>query len=472
MRKQDQDPKSELFRQRLDDESQLVRTWFENESFESDQWGLGLEVEGYFVDNASKVASKAPEILAQVSDPLIKPELGKFNFEINSPVQRFHPQLLSRLETGLNNQLEAVKTAAKPHGCTPLLIGILPTLTQEDLTVSNMTDSDRYRIMNKGLLALRENQPFQVDIKGDHDRLVCEHPNIMFESATTGLQINLSCPFPKMARYYNASLMAAAPLVGISANSPYLFGKQLYDETRVPLFEQCINVTDYVDQQKGVQRTTFGTGYIRHSLYDLYQQNRHLFPPLATELTDQLSGPIGHVQLHNGTIWRWSRPKIQVEPGQAPSLRIESRVSASGPTVRDMVASTAFWLGLVTFLVELEIAAEYEYPFEIVKGNFESATRLSLEAPINWGAGPARALRTVIADELIENSGHGLRHLGLDQEEIEEYLHIISQRVKAGKTGAEFQKSFIRQYGKEFGALSRAYQAQCATQKGVHEWEF
>ena len=54
------------------------------------------------------------------------------------------------------------------------------------------------------------------------------------------------------------------------------------------------------------------------------------------------------LSLHNSTVYRWNRPCYGIYKGK-PSLRIESRMFPSGPTILDQVANSAFWLGLMIF---------------------------------------------------------------------------------------------------------------------------
>ena len=56
------------------------------------------------------------------------------------------------------------------------MIGILPTLRQEELTQANMSDLRRYRALNEQVLRLREGRPLELDIQG-RERLKTVHRN-------------------------------------------------------------------------------------------------------------------------------------------------------------------------------------------------------------------------------------------------------------------------------------------------------
>ncbi len=73
---------------------------------------------------------------------------------------------------------------------------------------------------------------------------------------------------------YNASLVLSAPMVALSANSPMLFGKRLWHESRIPLFEQAVAT------ESPMSRVSFGAGYIQDHLGTLLTENEKLFPIL------------------------------------------------------------------------------------------------------------------------------------------------------------------------------------------------
>ena len=69
--------------------------------------------------------------------------------------------------------------------------------------------------------------------------------------------------------------------VAVAANAPYLFGADLWDETRIPLFEQAVRLPgfSYLDGQRQ-ERVTFGHDYVRESLFELFLENLDGFPAL------------------------------------------------------------------------------------------------------------------------------------------------------------------------------------------------
>jgi len=61
---------------------------------------------------------------------------------------------------------------------------------------------------------------------------------------------------------------------------PYLFGHELWEESRIPLFEQAVAVPppSTTGEAHLIERVTFGTGYAVDSLMEVFQENRDSFP--------------------------------------------------------------------------------------------------------------------------------------------------------------------------------------------------
>ena len=119
------------------------------------------------------------------------------------------------------------------------MIGILPTVRQQDLTLANISPLNRYYALNDQVLKLRRGRPLRLDISG-RDHLALTHDDVMLEAATTSFQVHLQAPADEAVRYFNAAQILSAPMVALAANSPFLFEQQLWDETRIPLFEQAV----------------------------------------------------------------------------------------------------------------------------------------------------------------------------------------------------------------------------------------
>ena len=209
----------------------------------------------------------------------------------------------------------------------------------------------------------------------------------------------------QFAAHWNAAQAIAGVQLAVSANSPYLLGKELWRETRIPLFEQATDTRSEELKAQGVRpRVWFGERWIT-SVFDLFEENVRYFPALlpVTDDEDPLevleSGgtPALHeLKLHNGTIYRWNRPVYDISDG-VPHLRVENRLLAAGPTIADTIANAALWFGLVRYLVESERPLWSQMSFSAAEENFHVAAQMGVDAQVYWpGLGQVRATELVL----------------------------------------------------------------------------
>jgi hypothetical protein len=221
----------------------------------------GFELEAWLIDDAARPAPVNEPFLAALDNPMVVPELARFNVELNDHPQHLWGSALSRFEASLGATWQRCSKVAAELNTRLLMIGILPTVREAELTQANMSDLKRYRALNEQVLRLREGRPLELDIHG-REHLKTSHKSVMLEAATTSFQLHLKVHPGNATRAYNASLVLSAPMVAAAANSPYLFGHDLWDETRIPLFEQSVSVSGFAGASHGpMRRITFGSGY-------------------------------------------------------------------------------------------------------------------------------------------------------------------------------------------------------------------
>ena len=329
-----------------------------------------------------------------------------------------------------------------------------------------MSPLKRYRALNDQIFRLRGGEPIRLKIDG-RDPLEVEHEDVMLESAATSFQIHLKVGVDEAAAVYNASKMLSAPMVALSANSPFLFGHELWEETRIPLFQQAVSVggTDYAG------RVSFGQGYVESSLIECFETNRDTYPVLLPWLTGEPPERLSHLRLHNGTIWRWNRPLIGFDNRGSPHLRIEHRVIPAGPTLTDMVANAAFYFGAVSWLAsEIGRDAQGRLPFGDARDNFYAAARHGLDVPVTWLDGTVGRVRKLIRLVLLPKAAEGLRRLGVAATDIEHWLGIVRKRVESRHTGAWWQREWVHRHGPDMQALTEAYLEHQQSDSPVHTW--
>lgn len=452
------------FAERLEQETALLDSWFAEAVFpECDAVG-GFELEAWLVDEQARPAPVNTELLNKLDDPLVVPELARFNIELNGNPWRLQGDGLSRMAENLSATWAKCGRAAADLDTRLVMIGILPTVLEKDLSPENMSSMRRYQALDEQLGRLRNGAPLEMDIAG-RDRLHFRHDDVMLESATTSFQIHLKIDPARSGRFYNAAKILSAPMVALSANSPYLFGADLWDETRIPLFEQAVSVGD-TDFTK---RVSFGIRYIQDTVMECFRANLQRYPILLPRLMDEPIERLSHLRLHNGTVWRWNRPLVGFNEAGEPHLRLEHRVVPAGPTVKDSIANSAFFFGAVCAMGEMIDPPEQQLAFAQAKENFYLAARNGLRSEIIWLDGRRVSVRT-LCQMLLPIAEQGLSRMGIATEEIDYWLGIIKGRLANGQNGASWQRAWVARHGKDMRGLTEAYLERQELGRPVHEW--
>jgi hypothetical protein len=456
-----------LFRGGLDDETALLKKIFENNEFSPRGDVAGFELEAWLVDDRGDPLPQNDAYLEHLQNPLVVPELAEFNVELNGSPSALSGRVFSRLHDELDSTWKDCQSAAEAMGCHLVIIGILPTVTEPDLSSAFMSRMVRYHSLNDRVMALRDGKPLAVEIEGDAT-LSTTHPDVMLEAATTSFQIHLQCRPDRAVRDFNASIIASAPIVAASANSPYFLGHALWDETRIPLFEQAVDVGP-----RNPSRVSFGQGYVEQSLLEIFEENQREHLILIPAVQDHPASKFSHVRFHNGTLWRWNRPLIGFDHDGQVHLRIEHRVVPAGPTIKDCIANSAFYFGLVRGLGTLAEPPESRLPFEVARDNFYNCARYGLNGRVRWhrnGRETETSVRSLIIDELLPLARRGLQSRNIPDMEIDDYLDVIGTRVDSGQNGAAWQRRWVAMNGPDLHALLHAYRQLQDTGQPVHTW--
>ncbi|MCU7841253.1 MAG: glutamate--cysteine ligase [Candidatus Thiodiazotropha sp. (ex Lucinoma annulata)] len=453
------------FLRRLKAETQLLADWFKEGVFVSGEAIGGLELEACLLDQKADPAPLNQALLEGLDESLVVPELATFNVEINSTARPLQGDVFEKMASELQCVWDKCNRLAEPLGARMGMIGILPTLQQHDLSLQNMSPLNRYQALNDQVFRLRQGKPLELHIDGRESLDLC-HDDVMLESAATSFQIHMQVDGQRAATLYNLSKIASAPMVAVSANSPFLFEHDLWDETRIPLFEQSIAV----GASDLTKRVSFGIRYLYESMMENFQANLLRYPVLLPLLMDEPIEKLAHLRLHNGTVWRWNRPLIGFSESGKPHLRIEHRVVPAGPTVIDSIANTAFYFGLVVGMAEAYEEPETQMGFIRARSNFYNAARFGLKADLFWFGWESHKADELIRDQLLTVARQGLNYLDIEPASIDYWLGIIEQRVVQGINGAIWQREWVARHGRDFRAMTDAYLEQQESGKPVHEW--
>ncbi|MGD2045786.1 MAG: CBS domain-containing protein [Gemmatimonadota bacterium] len=455
----------------------------EEDLFESGVRRIGAEQEMFLVNDGWRPAPVALDLLERLGDPYTT-ELALYNMEANLDPRLLRGSCFSELESELRSVLERARSVAAQLDSDIVLAGILPTLLRSDVTFDNITPRPRYYALNEAIAKLRAGEPHRLRIEGI-DELYIEDDSVILESCNTSFQVHLQVGAAEFADVYNVAQVAIAPVMAAAVNSPILFGKHLWDETRIALFQQAVDArSGTVHVRELSPRVRFGERWLDDSVIELFQDDVARFRVLLAIDVDEDpievlrwggAPKLQALQLHNSTVYRWNRPCYGVTDG-TPHLRIECRVLPAGPTVIDEVANAAFWSGLVLGAREEYGDVRNRIDFSEAKANFLAASRHGLEAGFRWLDGRTVGARRLILEEAVPLARTGLEAAGVTGEDISRYLGLIERRVESGTTGARWvmrSLSGMKGRGTRAERLSAVTAGMIARQRSelpCHEW--
>jgi CBS domain-containing protein len=440
VRKVDEISRSRFVKHLLDD-IRALEILLRKGMIENDIIRIGAEQEFCLVNANWRPSKNAAQVLSRVADKHFTHEIAKFNLEINLDPEVLQANCFSLMETKLRQFLKKASLAANKHDTKLVLTGILPTISLNELSLDFMTPSRRYELINDAVKNIRK-QNLELHIRGV-DELSVHHDSVLFEACNTSFQLHLQIPPEDFVASYNWAQAISGPMLGICANSPLLMGRELWNETRIALFQQSVDTrsSSYHLKDK-LPRVTFGNNWISESIVDIYKDDIAEYEVLlATDIAesslDELDkGRIPKLEalgVHNGTIYRWNRPCYGTN-GKTAHIRIENRYLPSGPSVLDQMANFAFWVGLMMGRPSEFDNMSKVMDFRNAKDNFIKAARTGVNSIMHW-KDKTFSTPELIVNELLPVAHAGLQKSVIDKKDIEHYLKIIEQRAN-GMNGA------------------------------------
>jgi Glutamate-cysteine ligase family 2(GCS2) len=456
-------------------------------SFEFDRALTGLEVELNLVDADFAPAMTNAAVLDSIADPEYQTELGQFNIELNVRPRPLPGDSALELETVLRTSLNEAESRAAAAGSHIVMIGILPTLMPGHFDTEWMSANARYAALNESVFAARgEDLMIDIDSPKTAERVVEYAGTIAPESACTSVQLHLQVSPQDFAANWNAAQTLLGPQLAVGANSPFLFGRQLWAETRVELFKQATDTRSIELKNQGVRpRVFFGERWIT-SIFDLFEENVRYFPALLPEISEEDPAAVlrsgrtptmQELRLHNGTVYRWNRPVYDIVDGR-PHLRVENRVLPAGPTVVDVLANSAFYYGTMRMLSQEDRPVWTKMSFATAEANFTECARHGMEATVYWPGFGELPAEELVLRHLLPLAHAGLERWGVSRHVRERYLGVIEQRCKTGRNGATWQVATVRALelgGKDRPAalreMLRRYAQGMHSNQPVHTWD-
>ncbi|ARU58140.1 hypothetical protein OLMES_4123 [Oleiphilus messinensis] len=474
------------FTSKVQQELEILRQVLTDPDFGAGDTTVGAELEFYIVDQAGRPALINDTLFKDMAHPQLQHELNQFNIEYNLSPQKLAGQPFTAFEQEIGTIWTKLNHKAEPHGAELIPIGILPTLKREDFSPECMTDLPRYRALDEGLRRMR-NGPFEIHIEGE-DALHIESNDVTLEGANTSFQFHWRVPSRDFVRAFNAVQLVTPLTVALAANSPFLFHRALWAETRISLFKQSIDVRPQSTHVwRPPSRVDFGPGWVRQNAIELFDYSVSLFPPLLPYIdqtdaledwTDRRLPELNNLKLHHGTTWTWNRA-IYDHHGDG-HLRIELRALPAGPTLIDMMANAAFTIGCAMAIMPKIDEMVTHLPFKYAEHNFYAAARSGLQAQLIWPKHDQVQLCERSAIEIahcyLNPAFDSLLAHGVTNKEVARLKTVIANRLDSGITGASWQRTMVskleQQHSREAACAQMFdhYRTQQKSGRPVSDW--
>ena len=89
------------FKQALQEQTQLLKSWFDEGVFSTQKVSGGFELEAWLVDSQARPLSINEQFITRLNSDLVVPELARFNIELNGSPQVLQGNALHKLQTEL-----------------------------------------------------------------------------------------------------------------------------------------------------------------------------------------------------------------------------------------------------------------------------------------------------------------------------------------------------------------------------------
>ncbi len=476
------------FVQQLLDDVQALEYMIDNDWFEQGITRIGAEQEMCLVHNDSlKPAAIAMKALRKMKEyPWVETELAKFNLETNLTPREFKGKALSALEKENKRNLKKISETLNGMDADLILTGILPTLRKFHLNMEFLTPKKRYHALMESINSQLTGSSYELRLLGI-DELLVRHDSPLLEACNTSFQVHLQVAPQDFVKMYNISQVLAAPCIAISANSPIVFGRRLWHESRIALFQQALDTrTTHDHLRERSPRVNFGSDWLKKSVLEIYREDIARFRVLIAgdikeDSIDKISKgkvpKLRALQVHNSTVYRWNRPCFGISPNGKPHLRIENRVFASGPTVIDEVANAAFWLGCMVGMAEEYDDISKHIGYADIRDNFAKASRYGIDSKFTWCNDKKISAVDLVRKVLLPLARKGLKSQKIDKADIDRYLGVIEGRCKTHMNGARWQLRAFTQLKNETTAdealtcLTSAIIQNQKKEQPVHTWK-
>ena len=324
------------FTERLDHCLEALEQLLERPGFGEGPRTIGAELELFLIDDQGHPLTRNQAILEDAGDPRLTLELDRFNLEVNPSPSPLAGQPLTSLGHELEGALESVRATARSHGGRVAMVGILPTLRDEDLHRGAITDAPA---TGRSTGACPGSRPSRSRSRSGPRRRAAaggarQHRHgggqHLLPGPPAGRPRRLRGPLQRRPAGHRPGAgrrrqLAAVPGPGAVGGDPHRPVRAGGRRPRHP------------GRERMVSRVAFGTDWLRTSILDLFEESVRHHEPLLPICGDQdpllALGDGGvprldELRLHQGTVWRWNRAIY--DSGFGGHVRIEMRPCRPG----------------------------------------------------------------------------------------------------------------------------------------------
>ena len=421
--------------------------------FDPERRSMGLEIELNLTDEAGDPALLNAAVLEAIADNDFTTELAQFNVEINIPPKLLAGDVFTGLETQVRASLNAAEDKSRGVGAHMMLVGILPTISDQHLNAEALSANPRYRLLNEQIFAAR-GEDLQISITGT-ERLSTFADTIAPEAACTSVQLHQQVDPERFATVWNAAQAIAGVQLAIGGELAVLLRQRAVAGDA----DRALRAGDRHAARRAQGAGRAPARVVRRALdhVDLrpLRGERHVLPGAAAGV--RAGGPGRGARGRRRPAARRAaaaqRHDLPLEPAglrrrarQAPPARREPRAARRAHVV-DTLANAAFYYGLVRTLAEEDRPIWSRMSFSAAEENFHAGARDGIEARVFWpGLGEVPASELVLR-RLLPLAHEGLERLEVDAADRDRLLGIIEQRCMTQRNGATWQAdTFHRLY--------------------------
>lgn len=454
-----------LFYQHLFLETQLLNTWIKENNFQRGELKGGGEIEFLILDKNYQLISQNELYVKNLKTPNVVLEAGSSQLEINTPVLPLTDNFLSTLHQCILTIWDKCCSQAKKNNHHLALIGTMPKVDEQFFFSRYITPQDDFLLMNESITQYRKGDPLLINLKGPKEKLRLSPPSLAIEGLLCSFQLHLEVPSTQLTHYYNIIQILSAPLLALSSNAPFFYGKKLWCESRIGIFEQIYKFPP------PFHNTVFlEPNYFHESIFPIFEKNLKDYPYLLPIVA--FKEPIDnmfHLRCQNSCIFRWNRPILDFNKQHEPFFRIEHRALSTGPTVVDMIANTAFFYGIVYYFANTSVSLSSLVNPKNMLYNFYEAARFGLSAQLKWNGSSTES--ATLLNNLLPLALQGLKKLGINSLDAEYYLNIIKTRLASKQNGCAWQQKYISKNNNDFEGMLAQYIKNQYSETPVGEWE-